>query len=143
MCGPTFFGFVLLTIFSFFPALTVSSPPNLSPKKVGPHTFTLAVKKDLPQKGPEFDACYEPGGLCAEVGKAHDVDFEAETIGKNSVESGDKGWDTLFTPKKFGDSYFLGGPGQTYKRKVTAKPGTKLTYFCFIHPFMQGSIKVK
>jgi len=114
-----------------------------NPKKVGPHTFTLAEKKYLPETGKEIDACYAPDALCGQVGEAHDVDFEAETIGNDDVESGKKGWDKLFTPKKDGDSHFLGGEGQTYKRKVSAKAGTKLTYFCFIHPWMQGTIKVK
>jgi hypothetical protein len=115
---------------------------DTNPKKVGPHTFTLAVKKDLPQKPKEFDACFAPHELCGTVGRAHKIDFEAETIGKINVESGKDGWDKLFEPDVFGDSHFFGGP-ETYKRKVTAKAGTTLTYFCLVHPFMQGSIKVK
>jgi plastocyanin len=27
--------------------------------------------------------------------------------------------------------------------KVTAKKGSKLTYFCAVHPWMQGTITVK
>ncbi len=116
---------------------------DTNPRKVGPHTFTLAVKKDLPKTGPEFDACYQPGELCGTAAEAHKVDFDAETIGKVNVESGKDGWDKAFAPNVFGDSHFLGGPDETTVRKVTAKKGTKLTYFCLIHPFMQGTIKVK
>lgn len=116
---------------------------DTNPKKVGPHTFTLAEKKYLPENPKEYDACYKPGKLCGTGAEAHKVDFEAETIGKVNVESGKDGWDKAFEPGVFGDSHFLGGPGEATHRKVTAKPGTKLTYFCLIHPFMQGTIRVK
>ena len=43
-----------------------------------------------------------------------------------------------------GDSAFI-APGQkrTLQFKVTADQGSKLFYFCAIHPWMQGKITVR
>ncbi len=51
--------------------------------------------------------------------------------------------DTMFTPTRAGDSAFI-APGQkSFKFKVTAKKGSKLFYYCAVHPWMQGKITVK
>ena len=59
-----------------------------------------------------------------------------------AVDNGKKGWDTPFTEKQNGDSWVAQAKGDTQSRKVTAKSGTTLYYFCLVHPFMQGKIKV-
>lgn len=116
---------------------------NTDPERVGPHTFTLAKEKYLPTNGKEFRACFDPGNICNTVAEAHEVDFETEQIGEENVDEGRPGWDLEFTLKKFGDSRFLGGEGQTHSRRVSAKDGATLNYFCVIHPNMQGKLTVE
>jgi hypothetical protein len=51
--------------------------------------------------------------------------------------------DTMGDDKTAGDSAFI-APGQkSFSFKVTAKKGSKLFFFCAIHPWMQGKITVK
>ena len=50
--------------------------------------------------------------------------------------------DTMFTPDVAGDSAFI-FPGQkSFSFKVTAKKGSRLYFFCAIHPWMQGKLTV-
>ena len=60
-----------------------------------------------------------------------------------ALDAGAAGFDTMGDDKTAGDSLFI-APGQ--KRvsfKVTARKGSKLSYFCAVHPWMQGKITVK
>lgn len=120
--------------------LTIDNLTN--PKQVGPHSFSIVEKKYLPHKRSEYETCFDPGHLCNTIARAHEVDFQAETIGKRNVESGRRGWDRAFTLSKFGDSHVLFGKGERYTRRVTAKAGERLTFMCVIHPDMQGTIRV-
>ncbi len=43
--------------------------------------------------------------------------------------------------KTAGDSIFI-APGQNSSIKVTADKGSRLRYFCAVHPWMQGKITV-
>ena len=50
--------------------------------------------------------------------------------------------DTPFSKTVMGDSAFI-APGQkTFRFKVTADKGSRLFYYCAIHPWMQGKITV-
>ena len=50
--------------------------------------------------------------------------------------------DTMFTPDVAGDSAFI-APGQkSFKFKVTANKGSRLYFYCAIHPWMQGKLTV-
>ena len=51
--------------------------------------------------------------------------------------------DTMFSKTVGGDSAFIFPGTKTFKFKVTADKGSKLFYFCAIHPWMQGKITVK
>jgi hypothetical protein len=115
-----------------------------NPRRIGPHTFTLAKKGALPKGNKELNKCgrFELP-VCAKVGEAHEIDFENETIGKLNVENGKKGWDAAFSSHRAGDSWFAEKKNQTESRKVTAPAGKTLHFFCVIHPFMQGKIKVE
>lgn len=113
-----------------------------NPEKVGPHTFTLIKKRFLPEGRKEAKSCFDPGHICEPIAVAHEVDFDTEEVNKPHVEIGKKGWDKSFTMKKAGDSEFIPAPRQEHVRRVKAKPGTKLYFFCAIHPTMQGKIKV-
>ena len=44
---------------------------------------------------------------------------------------------------KKGDSWFTPDKGTKQSRKVSAKAGKTLYFFCAVHPFMQGKIKVE
>ena len=112
------------------------------PEKVGPHTFTLIKERLLPQTKEEMKHCEKSKlKVCANIAKAHKVNFETGEIGRPNVDAREQGWDKAFG--KRGDSWFTFEEGGEVERKVTAEAGKTLTYFCVIHPFMQGQIKVK
>jgi len=114
---------------------------NTDPAEIGPHSFTLVDKDLLPEFSKKaFKECFKEG-VCASVFKAHKVDVEKETVGKKLVRAGKEGWDSSFG--KRGDSWFALKQDQTFSQKVSAKAGSKLYYFCVVHPEMQGKLKVK
>jgi hypothetical protein len=112
------------------------------PSKFGPHTFTLVKKNRLPNTKQEIKKCENLKlAVCVNVLNAHKVGppptFE---VGKPKVEVGKKGWDKSFG--KTGDSWLAEAKGAHNTRKVSANDGKTLHYFCLVHPFMQGKIKV-
>jgi hypothetical protein len=113
-----------------------------NPGKIGPHTFTLIKKNRLPDTKKEIKRCENLKlAVCVNAFKAHKVGppptFEVK---RPKVEVGRKGWDKSFG--KLGDSWFAGSAGAHNTRKVSANDGKTLYYFCLVHPFMQGKIKV-
>jgi plastocyanin len=103
-----------------------------------PHTVTIADQADLPQTIEEGDACFAPGGLCIETLAAHDPGLDEVPPFTFVVNTGGPGLDAR------GDSLLFGGPfDQSVEAQVTAPAGTTLYYLCVIHPWMQGSIKVR
>jgi plastocyanin len=103
-----------------------------------PHTVTIADQADLPQTIEELEACYAPGGLCIETIAAHDPGLDMLPPFNFVVNVGGPGLDAR------GDSLLFGGPfDQSVEAQVTAPAGTTLYYLCVIHPWMQGSIKVR
>jgi plastocyanin len=107
-----------------------------------PHTISFVEKKFLPTS---FDVAVNDKLL-----EAHQVD-PAEEEAPPGVLVVDNGVavpdgelleaDTGFTPDVAGDSAFI-APEQDFQFKVTADKGSRLYYFCAIHPWMQGKIKV-
>jgi hypothetical protein len=111
------------------------------PSMVGPHTFSLVTKGSLPKTPKQRKTCFTPGKIC--MGIAHWYGLKGEEDPKNPlVEAGAKGWDTMGTATKKGDSYFFGRKGEAIEQVVSAKAGTTLYFMCAVHSFMQGSIKV-
>jgi plastocyanin len=103
-----------------------------------PHTVTIADQADLPQNIEELDACYAPGGLCIQTIEAHDPGLDELPPFNFVVNTGGPGLDAR------GDSLLFGGPfDQAVEAQVTAPAGSTLYYLCVIHPWMQGSIKVR
>jgi plastocyanin len=103
-----------------------------------PHTVTIADQADLPSTIEELDACFAPGGLCIETIAAHDPGLDEEPPFNLVVNTGGPGLDAR------GDSLLFGGPfDQSVEAQVTAPAGSTLYYLCVIHPWMQGSIKVR
>jgi len=108
-----------------------------------PHTISFIAKKYLPK---EFETAVD-----AKLREAHQVDPENEEAppgapvvdnGQPVPDGGTLEVDTMFTPDVAGDSAFI-APGQkSFTFKVTAKKGTKLYFFCAVHPWMQGKLTV-
>ncbi|MDQ3588419.1 MAG: hypothetical protein M3375_08735 [Actinomycetota bacterium] len=115
---------------------------TVKPSKHGPHTFSLAQESVIPRTKRAGERCFAPGGICRRIVAAHKVDFEKEAIGLPVVKAGKSGWDRMFSKAAKGDSWFTAKLGATLSQKVTAAPGTSLTYFCAIHPEMRGKIDV-
>jgi hypothetical protein len=109
---------------------------NTSPKKDGPHTFSLVKRKFIPQTKEEMKKCK----ICGPIAQAHKAGPEG--TGKVSVDKGEDGWDKQFTDEKFGDSWYTEAKNDSHSRLVTADAGKKLGIFCAIHPFMSGKIEV-
>ena len=112
-------------------------------KTQDPHTITFVAKRFLPK---QFES-----GLEEQIFTAHGVDPEAQDAppanlvvdnGQAVPEGGTLEVDTGFTKSVMGDSAFI-APGQKrFSFDVTADSGSKLFYYCAIHPWMQGSINV-
>jgi len=132
----------------FAPAnVTVKSGATVTLKNKGtdpePHTISFVEKKYLPKS---FDVAVNEQLLTA-----HQVDPNNEEappgvlVVDNGVAvppGGTLEVDTGFTPTVAGDSAFIAPDQKTFSFKVTAKKGSKLFYFCAVHPWMQGKITV-
>lgn len=113
-------------------------------KEPEPHTITFTTKKYLP-KGFE-------SALDEKLMQAHQVDpnnpeapprvFVVDN-GAPLAAGAMLEADTPFTPDVAGDSAFIPPEQKRFKFKVTARKGSRLYYFCAIHPWMQGKIAVR
>ena len=128
--------------------ISVKSGATVTVKNRGedpaPHTVTFVAKRYLPKS---FDVAVNDKLL-----EAHQVDPTNEEAppgvlvvdnGAAVPPGGTLNVDTGFTPTTAGDSAFIAPDQKTLSFKVTAKKGSKLFYFCAIHPWMQGKITVK
>jgi plastocyanin len=108
----------------------------------GPHTISLLKKSALPRTMAQAEPCFEGGGVCAPLFAAHEVPEDPEGMpGVIEYNAGGAGFDTMGDEDTAGDSLFM-PPGQGGSIKVTADKGSTLTFFCAVHPWMQGKIKV-
>ena len=100
-----------------------------------PHTLTIVDASELPSDVEAVFGCGEPGTLCDEVFTTVAPQITDETQAQFINVAGGSGLDgrldTLWLP-----------PGTSISVPVTAPSGTTLSYFCAIHAWMQGSIKV-
>jgi hypothetical protein len=112
-----------------------------NPGVIGPHTFSLIEKDQLPRNREQFKRCAKLRGVCKDIFNAHEVDPQTFEVGERNVENGLVGWDARFTGDEPGDSWFTDEEGETTSRQVTATPGN-LWFICIIHPDMQGKVKV-
>ena len=109
------------------------------PREVGPHTFSLVRKSELPETRKEQRDCSRLEDVCKRIAKAHR--FEPPfTINRPDVDRGLVGWDKRFGRR--GDTWFTQSKGDSERRKVSAPIGRTLWYMCAIHPDMQGRIRV-
>ena len=103
-----------------------------------PHSLSLLVRSALPKTAADVLQCPACGPLLA----AHQADPNTGEVKQPVVDAGQPGFDTMGTKTTAGDSIYLPPKGKV-TFKVTAKKGSKLTYFCAVHPWMQGTITVK
>ena len=108
-----------------------------------PHTISFIQKKYLPKA---FETPVD-----AKLREAHQVDPENEEAppgalvvdnGQPVPEGGTLVVDTMFTPDVAGDSAFIAPDQKSFSFKVTAKKGSRLYFYCAVHPWMQGKLKV-
>jgi plastocyanin len=118
---------------------TLTIVNKTDPQKIGPHTFTLIRKQKLPSTKRQMKRCEQTRGVCGDVAKAHEF-VPPATINEPDVDVGKPGWDRSFG--KRGDSWYTEQQGERTSRVISARPGTTLYYFCAVHPFMTGKIKV-
>lgn len=122
-------------------ALKIKNKTN--PRKIGPHTFSLVKEKDIPVTEDQIKACGRKlKKICGAIVKWHKVDLQTGEVGENPVEAGKEGWDQLGSLNRKGDSWVAERRKQSFTRDVTAPEGKTLTYFCAVHPEMQGEIVV-
>ena len=100
-----------------------------------PHTLTIVNASELPSDVEAVFGCGEPGTLCDEVFTTVAPQITDETQAQFINVAGGSGLDgrldTLWLPT-----------GTSISVPVIAPSGTTLSYFCAIHAWMQGSIKV-
>lgn len=114
-----------------------------NPRKIGPHTFSLVKEKDIPVSDDRIKACARKFvKICGAIVKWHKVDLETGLVGKNPVSAAKDGWDQLGSLNRKGDSWVSEKRKQAFKQQVSADSGKTLTYFCAVHPEMQGEITV-
>ncbi len=100
-----------------------------------PHTLTVVNPGEAPTDVEDIFSCGEPGTLCDEVfntvGPQIVDQNAAQFINVGGGPGLDARLDTIFLPA-----------GTSISVPVDAPPGNTLSFFCAIHPWMQGTIKV-
>ena len=81
-------------------------------------------------------------GSAARSSSGTTSNLQTGEIGENPVEVGKQGWDRQGNLKRRATPGSAERKGETFTRKVTAKPGKTLHFVCAVHPFMQGEIAV-
>jgi plastocyanin len=115
------------------------------PQQIGPHTFSLTKQNLIPSSAKEAKACgkLEKDTVCDNIAKAHEVNLQNGKVGRKFVDSGKEGWNLLFRDQgQKGDSWYTEEQDDEKPEVVAARPGKTLSYFCVIHPQMQGEIQV-
>lgn len=127
---------------------TIKSGANLrivnktNPQVIGPHSFSLVERSELPKTRRARRACFAPGHICRDIARWHGSNGNTPPT-KNPAKAGQAGWDKMGTSSADrGDSWFVGRPNGSFTQVVSAAGPTRLFFLCAIHPFMQGSIKV-
>jgi plastocyanin len=103
------------------------------------HTLSIVKRSQLPRTLRQLENC----SVCQAIATSHGINPEGPpTPGPPPiplVNIGSAGFDTP------GDSVIIApkGRGAPVTFKVTARPGSVLYFMCAIHPWMQGSLRVK
>jgi plastocyanin len=102
------------------------------------HTLSIVKRPQLPRTINQIENC----SVCGEIAKSHGVDPNAPPSGPPPIPLVNVGAVGFDQP---GDSIVIGpkGHGSQVTFKITASPGTTLSFMCAIHPWMQGRFLVK
>jgi plastocyanin len=100
-----------------------------------PHTLTVVNPGELPTDVEDVFSCGEPGTLCDEVFNTVAPQIVDENAAQFINVGGGPGLDARL------DTIFLPA-GTSISVPVDASPGTTLSFFCAIHAWMQGTIRV-
>ena len=135
-------GFYVKNTMHFGPrALTVKSGATVTvvnkTSAQEPHTVSFVKASQMPKTKKAIVACGNFKGVCGALAQAHQADPQTGEVKVPVVNAGKPGVD------RPGDSFFIAPGAKKLTFKVTAKKGTTLHYFCVIHPWMQGTIKVR
>jgi hypothetical protein len=112
-----------------------------------PHTLTFVEKGSLPTsfEAPAADVAFaahapqgDTGPFFPIVENGVGVDDPTATLTADTLGNDTTAGDSMFIPPKDSKSDVV-----TTSFTVGAAPGSKLYYFCAIHPWMQGKITVK
>jgi len=106
----------------------------------GPHTFTVVRKSDMPRNGAQAVNCR----ICNVLAKAHGANPNSDAPPKFPFLENGVGQATPPSVDKPGDSGITGKgkKGESITLTVTAAPGSKLSFMCLIHPWMQAELDV-
>lgn len=106
----------------------------------GPHTLTVVLKKDEPRSGLQIVNCK----ICLALARAHGANPQSNAPPKFPYLENGVGQATPPSVDKPGDSGVTGKgkKGESIDMTVTAPAGTKLSFMCLIHPWMQAEIDV-
>ncbi len=126
------------------PGQTLKIKNLTDPKKIGPHTFSLVRKGDLPKTKKQIKDCEKNlAAICGAIAfDWHAIDPQTFEPTENPVEVGKEGWDRQGSLERKGDSWYTAAEGQSFKRKVTAPEGKKLHFICAVHAGMLGMLWV-
>ena len=117
---------------------------NTNPRQVGPHTFSL-VREETSRQSKERSrtAPASSRGSAARSSSGTRSTCRPARSARTRSRSASRAGTARATCKRKGDSWVSERKGQSFKRKVTATPrARRSTYFCAVHPEMQGEIKV-
>jgi plastocyanin len=118
-----------------------------------PHSISVVDKADLPSSVADMMSC----SVCEQYGMAHAPSMDANGPVPPFVASLDGFKVSAASPARLdglGDSIVVAEAGKSYpstlggtitdtvSAAITAPAGTTLTYFCALHPWMQGTIDV-
>ena len=115
---------------------------NRANPESGPHTISLIKRSVRPLTFAQANECFEGGGVCGPLFPAHQVDPETQEPAVLEYNAGAPGFDTMGDTETAGDSIFIAPGQQGVSFDVTAAKGSRLFYFCAVHPWMQGKITV-
>ena len=110
---------------------------TINNRTASPHTLSVVKAADLPKNAAQMERFFE-SPLMGQFMQAHQVDPENEDAppGQPLVNVGEEGLD------QSGDSIFF-GPKSKETIEVSAPEGSKLSYICLIHPWMQGQLRTR
>jgi hypothetical protein len=114
-----------------------------SPKRFGPHTFSLVTEAAVPKTGPARKKCNTSQGICMKIAGWHKFNPKTEQIGVDLAKAGAAGWSTLGSTSKTGDSWYTEEKGDSITQKVAASAPSTLYFLCAVHPWMHGKVEVE